>query len=435
MLEQATTDTTEHPGDAETAKLTLRTSALLLRLRRTAEPAPVFRDLRRLGPVLPTSWGAVLVTDPALARAVLTDPAYRMPDAPWRDTHTPAWRRHPSLVDMCRSMGLLNPPEHTRLRTSLSGAFGTRALKSLAPQIHRITHHVLDDLAAELDTHGRADYTALVAETLPIRVMCAWAGLPQHDAPVLAEYSRRHAATYEFSPTEAELDAADHVRDESHDYWLRRINLRGNRPGEDLLSAWLTTLRPAPDAPDDLTVASTLIAVFVGGYEPPAIALAHAGAALVRHSDQAAALRRDATAVARAVDNLLRVRPPVTMLVRVASQDTVLAGHPVPAGRLVHILIASDAADLTGFATDPPPAPTGHLPFGAGAHYCIGAQLARLQLGVLLPAFATRFPDLRLAGPVTVPHGSIARPAAPRIHLARRQPAPGRTGQRPPPGL
>ncbi|MFF1408057.1 cytochrome P450 [Streptomyces sp. NPDC058294] len=112
--------------------------------------------------------------------------------------------------------------------------------------------------------------------------------------------------------------------------------------------------------------------------------------------------------------------PPVSMTQRAASRQTTLASHTVQSGESVYLLLSPDSDHhlrSTRFATTRPPALSRHIVFGAGAHYCIGAQLARQELATVLSALAHRFSGLRLARPVTVAGGSRARRGAPQVHL------------------
>jgi cytochrome P450 len=425
------TDTAAAPPAAvastDTAtRLTMRATGHLMRMHRSVDPSPHYAALRALGPVLPTLWGGVLVTDPALARTVLTDPVFRMRDTAWRDTHTPGWRRHESLVFLCRSVMVLNAPRHTQLRGSLNSLFSAHAVTALAPQIQQITDKRLDALEHDIQTKGQADFTTLVAELLPAQVMCAWAGLPQRDAPLLADFSRRFNPAHDVA-SDAELDAVDRITGAVRDYWLTRIDHSRTHPGTDRISAWLTDPRLTADLPDDETLAATLALVFFAGYETTVVAVAHAGAALAEHPAQAAALRRDPTIADAAVDNLLCAHPPVSMTQRVASGPTVLASHTVHPGDIVYVLLAPDDeqdARRTRFATTPPPTAAQHTVFGVGPHYCIGARVARQELATVLTALAHRFPDLRLAQQVTAPRGSRTRRAAPQVHLTSHSQTP-----------
>lgn len=271
----------------------------------------------------------------------------------------------------------------------------------------------------DIGIRGEADFTALVANLMPSQVMCAWAGLPEDDAPLLAGFSDRFAAAHNVAG-DAGLDDADRVTGDVRAYWHTHIDRLRIRPGEDRISTWLTDPRLTADLPDDETLAATLALLFFAAHETTAVALAYAGAALAEHPDQAAALRENPDAANAAVENLLCAHPPASLTQRGAFQRTTLASHTVHSGESVYLLLAPDSdhhTRSTRFATTPPPAASHHAVFGAGAHYCIGAQLARQELATVLPALTHRFPDLRLARAVTVSRGSRARRGAPQVHL------------------
>ncbi|MGW7201311.1 cytochrome P450 [Streptomyces chryseus] len=399
-------------------ELAVRTSSLLLGLRRSNDPTVQHRALRALGPVLPTLWGAFLVTDLNVARAILTDPAFRSPDAEWRDAYTPGWRHHSSLRALFQSVIGMDSPQHTRMRGSFATVLNSKVLASLVPEIHRISHNCLDTVAHDIRTCGQADFTTLAARLFPAQVLCAWLGLPQDDAPQLLDLGLKAALSNELSPTEAELDVADTAIDALHAYWQSIINRHRIRPEDSLLGSWLTDSHLTADPTfDDEALICTLITVFIAGYETAATTLAHACAALALHPDQHTALRDDPDRAPAAVENLLRARLPGLITTRTARHDLTLAGLPIPAGQLVHLLLAPDDTDLAHFVTGPATSPGSHLAFGAGTRYCLGARLARLELGIFLPALAERFPHLHLTKPVTIPRGSISLPAAPHVHI------------------
>ncbi|MFF2721301.1 cytochrome P450 [Streptomyces sp. NPDC058011] len=210
---------------------------------------------------------------------------------------------------------LLNPPLHTHLRRSLNGLFGARSVNALAPHIERITRERLDALEHDIHARGEADFTTLVADLMPSQVMCAWAGLLEDDAPLLAGFSDRFAAAHNVA-SDAELDDADRVTSDIRAYWHAHIDRLRTRPGDDRISTWLTDPRLTADLPDNETLAATLALLFFAAHETTAVALAYAGAALAEYPDQAAVLRKNPDRAAAAVENLLCAHPPVSLTQR-----------------------------------------------------------------------------------------------------------------------
>ncbi|WP_405459854.1 cytochrome P450 [Streptomyces sp. NBC_00101] len=362
---------------------------LLRRLRTEADPYPVFDQLRRLGPVVPVpALNALVVTGYDECRHVLRDPAYILPDVAWRDAHTDGWRHHRSIVSNATSLPNTNAPRHTVVRAHLAQGFHRTALAALRPVVTGLIHSGLNGLGAALARGGVADLAEHVSRPLPSRVMCQVLSLPDEDAPMLVEWTNRWSAAAELFPTEAELKDADEADAALVGYFLRVVQERERCPGSDFLSAWVTAARADGVATDDIVVHTAQL--FVTGFMTVQSSLTSAAHAVLASPELTAALRRRPGDMGAAVEEVLRQRPAAAVVGRVATRAGRLAGVPVAAQQ--RLMVVVPAANR-----DPRAAATAHLTFGVGLHYCLGAALARLQLGEFLPALLSRFPSLRLA--------------------------------------
>ncbi|WP_052850443.1 cytochrome P450 [Streptomyces avicenniae] len=384
---------------------TVETVRLLLRLRATSDPAAVYEQLRALGPVLPVPWfRSLLVTGYDECRTILRDPAFVMPDTDWRDRHQPGWRAHPAMRALYTSLLTSNPPHHTNLRAGLAPLFSRTAVATLRPAVVELTETCLDSLAVALRT-GDADLAAHVAEPLPSRVMCAWLGLPEEDAPVLTGLSRRFAMAHELSPSEAQLADADQAYAELRTYFEPLVRARGDAAGSGLLARWAAR---APLDDHDFGVNAALL--FVTGFETTAALIATLTRIVLERPPLADRLR-DAPAdeVADAVEDMMRRHPPAALVSRVAREERTLAGVRVPRDQLLHVMLGPANLDPAAGRSA-----AAHLSFGSGIHYCLGASLARMELSVFLPALLRRFPALRLAA-APEPCDGLAHPQTPRM--------------------
>ncbi|MCX5205723.1 cytochrome P450 [Streptomyces sp. NBC_00237] len=365
------------------------------------DPFPLFEEIRQVGPVVSLGRHALLVTGYKECAHILSDRIWQVPDQQWRTArgvHTDG-----SSIGVMATLPRLNPPVHSRLRHLLAAPFTQRALTLMLPTVRDLVHHHLDTLEAELRQHGRAEFMSTVARALPVAVMCAILGLPAKDMPLIAHYSIQTAPLTEPFATPAQITAADEAAGQFHAYIMALMTAPGPHPGDGLLTRWRTETHPARDTTSNGDLAANVVFLLGAGVETTSSLFATALTALERHPRQAAWLTTNPQAWPQAVEELMRWDPSVHNAVRFPAQDTVLAGIEVPAGTLVHALIAAANRDPEHFPAphdlDFHRPPKRSLAFGAGPHYCLGAPLARLNALELLPELLRRFPTLRTDGP------------------------------------
>ncbi|APU21299.1 cytochrome P450 family protein [Actinoalloteichus sp. GBA129-24] len=289
--------------------------------------------------------------------------------------------------------------DHSRLRGVASTAFTPRRISALVPWISTITDRLLDDIAT-VPAGTVIDLRESFAYPLPIDVICGLFGVPDDLRPTLRQVVDGIFATTS-TPDEAHAVGA-----RQYEVISQLIDARRASPGDDLTSD-LIAARDADDSRlSELELADTLLLVLVAGHETVVNLLDHAITALLTHPDQLALLRRGDRTWKDVIEETLRWQAPVANLpLRYAVEDIPLDDDIVI--RQGHAILAAYAAtgrdphhhghsahryDLTRELKD-------HLAFGHGAHYCLGAPLARLEATIALDALFTRFPDLALAVP------------------------------------
>ncbi|MER5943195.1 cytochrome P450 [Streptomyces sp. NPDC001928] len=356
------------------------------------DPHPVYARLRERGPVhrvlLPDWQSEVwLVVGHDEARAALADQRLS------KDGTKIGLK---SLEEEMIGKNLLatDPPQHTRLRGLISRAFTMRRVEELRPRIQQITDDLLDAMLPQ----GRADLVESLAYPLPLTVICELLGVPELDR---VEF--RRLSTEAIAPTSSgsELDAYTHLGA----YFTELIeDKRCAGPTGDLLSDLIRTTAEDGDrlSPDELRGMAFIL--LIAGHETTVNLITSGVHALLTHPDQLAALRADMTLLDGAVEEMLRHEGPVeTATFRYAAEPLEIAGTHIARGDGVLVGLTAANRDTGRYAAsdtfDIHRDTRGHLAFGHGIHYCLGAPLARLEARTALRSLLERAPDLALDGP------------------------------------
>ncbi|MCF4141076.1 cytochrome P450 [Streptomyces sp. Tue 6430] len=358
------------------------------------DPHPVYARLRERGPIhrvrLPgpdarhETW---LVVGHEEARAALADPRLAKDGS----------RIGVTFLDeelIGKYLLTTDPPQHTRLRALVSRAFTVRRVEELRPRIQQIT----DDLLDAMLPHGRADLVESFAYPLPITVICELLGIPEIDR---TEF--RKLSTEAVAPTSGAEEYAAFVR--LAEYLTELIeDKRAAGPGGDLLGDLVRTTAEDGDRLSPGELRGMAFILLIAGHETTVNLITNAVHALLTHPGQLAALRADMTLLDGAVEEALRYEGPVeNATFRFAAEPLEIAGVPVARGE--GVMVGLTAADRDGLRY---PAPDrfdirrdtrGHLAFGHGLHYCLGAPLARLEARTALRSLLDRAPGLAPDGP------------------------------------
>ena len=368
----------------------------------TTELAGLFEEIRAQGPLTRTRIGFMSL-DHDVVREVLGSPDVRVgfPEGRrgalarvlrWAELDTMHPVRPPSLL-------AVEPPDHTRYRKLVTRVFTARAVEGMRERVQQVADELLDDLAA-----GRGNPVDLVdayCSQLPVTVISEILGVPAEHRRLILELGSGAAASLDMGLSWRALrEVESSLR--QFDVWLDgHIERLRRNPGDDLMSQVVAE----HDEGGGLTVRelkATAGLLLVAGFETTVNLLGNGIALLTDHPDQLALLLDGDATWANAVEEVLRIDPPVLVTARTTVRETMIAGQHVPAHRLISLVLAGANRD-PGLFADPHtfdvtrPNARDHLAFSAGRHFCLGAALARMEGEIGLRSLFTRYPDLALA--------------------------------------
>lgn len=290
-----------------------------------------------------------------------------------------------------------DPPRHTEIRRLINKGFTPRMTARLEPDIRDIVRRTLDAVARR----GECDFVDEVAVPLPMLVIAELLGFPQDDWRRLQHWSDDMNVGDASHP----LDAAMVAYQEYCAYFEPIWAAKRAEPADDLISKLIAGEVGGQRLDYDDVLRTTLL-LLVGGNETTRNTIAGGLLALIDHPDQYAALAADRSRVPTAVEEILRWVSPIMNFRRTTTRDVVLRGVPLRAGEQVVMLHGSANRDEDVFPRagefDTARTPNPHLAFGIGTHFCLGANLARLELRVMFEELLPRLRDVRLA-PGTTP--------------------------------
>ncbi|WP_061300685.1 cytochrome P450 [Herbidospora cretacea] len=284
-----------------------------------------------------------------------------------------------------------DPPRHRKLRTVISQVFTPRSVANLAGRIELITNTLLDKVADQ----DSFDLVDALAFPLPITVIADVLGLPIEDEPLFRVWGDAigalDAATVPPDLLEGEVGPALH---EMGEYFLRHMRDRRQNPRDDVMSRLANATIDGEPLTDGEMIGVTGLTMFAGHATTMSL-ICTAVILLEQHPEALAEIRANRDLVPGALEEVLRMYPPFPRLVRVTTTDTEIGGHPVAADQLVTPWIGAANRDGAKF-----PDPDlfdihrntgGHLVFGQGIHFCLGAPLARLEGKIALNLLLDRY--------------------------------------------
>jgi cholest-4-en-3-one 26-monooxygenase len=294
----------------------------------------------------------------------------------------------------------MDPPRHRKYRKLVNTGFTRQRIESLRPRVGGMVDAILDEVVER----GECDFVDAIAAPLPMEVICEMMGVPREDRRRIYEIGNQMVGFDDPELGQAEYQESDY-QNASAEMFLYANKLKEKareHPGDDLATALLNAELDG-ERLSELDFNSFFLLLAIAGNETTRTVTTNGMLALLRNPDQLARLHANPSLVVPAVEEILRYAPAVLNFRRTVTRDTELHGVPLKENDKVTIWYPSVNRDETVFDDpdlfDVTRNPNPHLAFGVGEHFCLGANLARMELQEIFRGILTRLPDLELAAP------------------------------------
>ena len=311
--------------------------------------------------------------------------------------------RQSEFSELARMLSLwlifMDPPEHTRLRKLLNKGFSAAAVEGLRPQVEAI----VDQMLKPLQYGAEVDLMREFANPMPVRIILEMLGIPQELRDTFVDWSRA-IAVFRGNPnrTVEEARAAQDALIELTEFFRTTVAERRRNKGNDLISL-LIDIEEEGEVLTEEELYAQCIALLFAGHETTRNLIGNGMYTLLRNPRETEELREKPEMIRSAVEELLRYESPVQFTARVLKEDVEVCGQQIRKGWTVLCMLGAANRDPKQFKEpnqlDLKRLNNQHLAFSAGLHFCIGAQLARLEGQVALRNLVQRFPKMKLGGP------------------------------------
>jgi cytochrome P450 len=370
-----------------------------------ANPYPLYALLRKT-PVHREEDGTYVVSTYAEIRSLLNDPRVSSDDRP-KPKHAKTGNPLQDYIvnpirdwifDTHKSVIFRDPPDHTRLRRLIMTQFTAERIGGMNGRIDAIIEGLIDKMRGRREI----DLVSEFAYPLPVNVICELLGVPTSDHEQFRKWSASLVGMLDPQVLACKEERLKTMTDYEalRSYLHVLIKAKRKRPADDILSGLATYKDKNLGQMGRFDLLATAVLLLVAGHETTVNLLANGVLTLLRNPYWLERLHQDKRLAARIVEEVLRFEPPAHFRTRKTLAAIEIAGLVIPNGAPLVLLFASGNRDPTRFAHperfDPDRADGQHLGFGGGPHYCLGAQLARLEAEAALTTLATRLIDPRL---------------------------------------
>jgi cytochrome P450 len=362
------------------------------------DPYPFYERLRSTDPMHLTPFGTFAASRHAEVSLVLRDKRFGK-DYVERTVrrYGPQIMEEPVFRSMSHWMLQQDPPDHTRLRGLVVKAFTARRVEDMRPRIQHIVDETLDAIAGQ----GHMDLIEDFAFRLPVTIICDMLGIPEDHREVFYKSSRNGGRLLDPVPlSPAEIAEANAGNIMAKAYFQQLFELRRRNPGDDLTTQLVHAEEDGSKLSNEELTAN-IILLFGAGHETTVNLIGNGLLALHRNPEQLALLKANPALITNAIEEFLRYDSSVQLTGRVTLEDVELGGKKIPKGESVLCLLGSANRDPAVYPDRPESLDIARpnvrpLSFGGGIHFCLGAQLARIEAEVAIATLLRRLPDLRL---------------------------------------
>jgi len=311
---------------------------------------------------------------------------------------TNIWDLPPEQLDQVRLMMLnMDPPKHRQFRAIVSKAFTPRMVRQLTPRVRAMAKKIVDGIARK----GECEFVSEVAALLPMEVICEMMGIPEEDRPHINELSNKLIG-FDDPEYQGGIEDAQMASAQMFLYAAKLAERARKQPADDLATALLNA-EVDGERLTDFEFNSFFLLLAIAGNETTRTVTTNGMRALIEHPEQRRLVVENPTLVESAVEEILRFTPAVHYFRRTATQDTEIRGVKIREGEKITMWYPSANRDEDVFREpdrfDVRRTPNEHLAFGVGEHFCIGSNLARMELNVIFGELLARVPDMELAAP------------------------------------
>ena len=365
-----------------------------------ADPYPHYARLHELGEAVRLGPGVMVVVGYDAINTVLRDPAFRVADETIWERDFPGWQDQPVLVQGADWLLNINTGKHARIRSLIARAFTARRVAGLEPAIRAMTEDLLNAMADRGADGSAVEFMRDFAYRLPVTVICELIGIPESDREGFRPIARDLVGIFELNEPES-MPTINAAAVDLLAYFTGLAAQRRADPRDDLLSDLLAISDAADGRLTDAELLHNMALLLVAGFETTTNLLGNGLRIALLQPAVAAAVRVGEVPVAAFVEEVLRYDSPVQLTSRVG-YETKVGGAAVSDGDNVMTLLGAGNRDPRRFAEpdtfDALRSDGSPLSFGGGAHFCIGAALARLEASVAFPLLLRRFPRIAPAG-------------------------------------